>query len=98
MTWELPKQPPERPSEGPPERPPEEDGLYRAVIAVLVGSVMLGAVLTLTGETLFGSRPLANVGLGMAVIAGIAYWGLRLKARAAARRRSEGTTDDRGRE
>ncbi|WP_420345927.1 hypothetical protein [Pelagibius sp.] len=71
------------------ERPPggpESDGLYRAIMMVLVGSVMVGAVLTLTGETLFGSRPLANVGLGMAVLAGIAYWGLRLKARAAARR------------
>jgi len=53
---------------------------------VLVSSVMVGAVLTLTGEMLFGSRPLANVGLGMAVLAGIAYWGLRLKARAAVRR------------
>ena len=70
----------------PPDQPPEDDPLYRAVIAVLVGTVMLGAVLTLTGETLFGSRPLANVGLGMAVLAGVAYWGLRLKARAAARR------------
>lgn len=65
---------------------PEADGLYRAIMMVLVGSVMVGAVLTLTGEMLFGSRPLANVGLGMAVLAGIAYWGLRLKARAAARR------------
>ena len=53
---------------------------------VLVGSILLGAVLTLTGETLFGSRPLASVGLGMAVLAGIAYWGLRIKARQAARR------------
>ena len=65
---------------------PEADGLYRAIMMVLVGSVMVGALLTLTGEMLFDSRPLANVGLGMAVLAGIAYWGLRLKARAAARR------------
>ncbi|WP_299615222.1 hypothetical protein [Pelagibius sp.] len=80
----------------PPEQRPEDDPLYRAIIAVLVGTVMLGAVLTLTGETLFGSRPLASVGLGMAVLAGIAYWGLRLKARAAARRRRDagGDRDD----
>lgn len=73
---------------------PEADGLYRAIMMVLVGSVMVGALLTLTGEMLFDSRPLANAGLGMAVLAGIAYWGLRLKARAAARRmaRSGATT------
>lgn len=70
----------------PPDQRPEDDPLYRAIIAVLMGTVILGAVLTLSGEALFGSRPLASVGLGMAVLAGIAYWGLRLKARAAARR------------
>ena len=53
---------------------------------VLIGSILLGAVLTLSGEAIFGSKPLANVGLGMAVLAGIAYWGLRLKARAAQRK------------
>lgn len=80
----------------PPEPRPEDDPLYRAVIAVLVGTVMLGAVLTLSGEALFGSRPLASVGLGMAVLAGIAYWGLRLKARAAARRQDARKDGDDG--
>ncbi len=75
---------------------PEADGLYRAIMMVLVGSVMVGAVLTLTGEMLFDSRPLANVGLGMAVLAGIAYWGLRLKARAAARRMAQTRAGERG--
>ena len=70
----------------PPQTDPQQDSLYRAILMVLVGSILLGAVLTLTGESLFGSRPLATVGLGMALLAGIAYWGLRIKARAASRR------------
>ncbi|NIA71994.1 hypothetical protein HBA54_25670 [Pelagibius litoralis] len=80
-----------------PDTHPEADGLYRAILLVLMGSILLGVVLTLTGETLFGSRPLASVGLGMAVLAGVAYWGLRLKARAAAKR-AERDQDRRGKE
>ncbi len=77
-----------------PTQGPESDGLYRAIMLVLIGSILLGAVLTLSGEAVFGSKPLANVGLGMAVLAGIAYWGLRLKARAA-QRKAEGDRDSR---
>jgi len=64
---------------------PRDDGIYRTALVVLAVSVLLGAVLTLTGETLFGSRALANAGLGMALIAGTAYWVFRLLGRRAAR-------------
>src|SRR3546814_1274647 len=47
---------------------PHDEPIYRAILAVLVGSVLAGAVLALTGEPLFDSRPLANVGVGMAVL------------------------------
>ncbi|WP_422369257.1 hypothetical protein [Pelagibius sp.] len=77
-----------------PHPDPESDGLYRAIMLVLIGSILLGAVLTLSGEAVFGSKPLANVGLGMAVLAGIAYWGLRLKARAAQRKAEERSERD----
>lgn len=79
-----------------PQPDAQQDSLYRAILMVLVGSILLGAILTLTGESLFGSRPLANVGLGMAVLAGIAYWGLRIKARAASRRAEAATPGDDG--
>ncbi len=75
---------------------PEQDGLYRAIMMVLVATILLGAALTVTGELLFGSRDLATVGLGMAAVAFIAYWGLRLKARAAARRAEAAGEEDGG--
>jgi len=78
----------------PPNPRPEDDSLYRAIMMVLVGSILLGAALTLTGEALFGSRPLATVGLGMAGLAFVAYWGLRIKARAAARRAEAAARDE----
>ncbi len=77
----------------PPPRP-EDDSLYRAIMMVLIGSILLGAALTLTGEAFFGSRPLATVGLGMAGVAFVAYWGLRIKARAATRRAEAAAAED----
>ena len=71
----------EAPDSGDPRREP----IYRAILMVLVASVLVGAVTTLTGETLFGSRALASAGLGMAVVCGVLYWVFRLLGRAAAR-------------
>ena len=72
----------EPPEAGDPRREP----IYRAILIVLVVSVVVGAVITLTGETLFGSRALASAGLGMAVVCGGLYWIFRLLGRRAARR------------
>src|SRR3546814_19409126 len=66
---------------------PHDEPIYRAILAVLVGSVLAGAVLALTGEPLFDSRPLANVGVGMAVLCFLLYWVFRFIGRRAARRR-----------
>mgnify|MGYP007059484725 CR=1 FL=1 len=78
----------------PPERgDPRREPIYRAILMVLVASVLVGAVLTLTGETLFGSRALSNAGLGMALLCGVLYWIFRLLGSRAARR--EGRREDR---
>jgi len=71
------------------DRDPRGDPLYRAILWVLVASVVVGAGLTLAGEALFASRALATVGLGMAAVCGVLYWVLRLRARQAARREDE---------
>jgi hypothetical protein len=72
-----------------PHSDPRKEPIYRAILAVLVASVLAGAVLTLAGEPLFDSRPLANAGFGMALICGLLYWVFRLIARRAARRRDD---------
>jgi hypothetical protein len=72
---------------------PRDDGIFRAILAVLAVSVVAGALLSLTGELLFASRVLANAGLGMAVIAGAAYWAFRLLGRRAAERRGGADPD-----
>ncbi len=83
--------PPEnRPSPQGPRPDPRQDPLYRMILAVLAASVIVGALVTLTGESLFGSRALANAGLGMAVLCLVLYWVFRLLGRRAARRREDG--------
>ena len=68
---------------------PRHESIYRAILAVLVASVLAGAVLALAGEPLFASRALANAGFGMAVVCGLLYWVFRLIGRRAARRHDE---------
>ena len=67
-----------------PSGDPRREPIYRAILAVLIASVLVGAALTLAGEALFGSRALANAGLGMAVLCFVLYWIFRLLGRRAA--------------
>jgi len=73
-------------SEAPEKSDPRQEPIYRAILAVLVASVLAGAVLTVAGEALFGSPALASAGFGMAVVCGVLYWVFRLLGRRAARR------------
>lgn len=77
----------EPPEKGDPRREP----IYRAILAVLVASVLAGALLTIAGETLFGSRALANAGFGMAIVCGALYGVFRLIGRRAAQRTRAGS-------
>jgi len=73
-----------------PRIPPSKEPIYRAILVVLVGSVLVGAVLALAGEPLFGSRALANAGFGMAMVCGLLYWVFRLIGRRARQRHDGG--------
>lgn len=73
-----------------PRLPPTRDPIYRSILGVLVGSVLVGASLTLAGEPVFGSRALANAGFGLALVCGALYWVFRLLGRRAERRHDEG--------
>ncbi len=70
---------------------PRRDPVYQGILWVLVASVLAGAVLTLTGETLFGSRALATSGLGLAVVCGALYWFFRLLGKRRAEQRRDKT-------
>jgi hypothetical protein len=67
-----------------PGNDPRQDPIYRAILAVLAASVVVGALITLSGEALFGSRALASAGLGMAVVCLALYWFFRLLGKRAA--------------
>jgi len=88
-------------SEAPEKSDPRQEPIYRAILAVLIASVLAGAVLTVGGEALFGSAALANAGFGLAVVCGLLYWVFRiLGKRASARvgRRAAQRVADRHRE
>ncbi len=68
-----------------PRDDPQNEPVYRAILAVLVASVLVGGLLTLAGEPLFGSRALTSAGFGMALVCGALYWVFRLIGRRAQR-------------
>lgn len=78
-----------------PQADPQNEPIYRAILAVLAASVVVGALLTLAGEPLFGSRALANAGFGMALLCGALYGIFRLIGRRAQRRHEEKRRDER---
>ena len=76
---------------------PLDDGLYRAILAVLAATVFGGAVLALAGEIYFDNTAMKHVGVGVVLTAGLVYFFFRLLGRRAARRRENSTSDgDRG--
>ena len=83
------------PSSNGPTSHPERDGIYRIILWVLVADVILGAVLTIAGETVLGNPVLSRVGFGMAIIGAVLYFFFRwLGAREAKRRRGPGSSQD----
>ena len=77
--------------------PDPNDGIYRAILMVLVASVFAGAVLALLGDLYFHNDALKLVGVGAVVIAGAIYFFFRLLGRReAARRRKRGDDGEEG--
>lgn len=73
----------------PPHLPPlPDDGLYRAILMVLVVSVMVGAVVALAGELVWHDKGIAHAGAWMALICGGLYFVFRLLGKREMRRRA----------
>ena len=73
----------------PPEPPVPQDGIYRAILMVLVASVLLGGAVALAGELVYKDQVIAHTGAWMALICGGLYFFFRLLGRREMRRRSE---------
>jgi hypothetical protein len=65
------------------ERTMKRDGIYTAILWVLVLSVVVGAVLTVAGEQIFGRREVSDFGFYMALLCAALYVFFRLLGRRA---------------
>lgn len=72
-----------------------QDGLYRAILAVLVASTVLGAVVMLAGSYVWHSEAAINAGTGLALISGLAYGFFRLLGKREQERREQDRRDRR---
>ena len=66
-----------------------QDGIYRAILWVLVLSVMAGAIFAILGETVAQSQVMVRVGAGVALVAGVIYAFFRRLGAKQSKRRGE---------
>ncbi len=71
-----------------------DDGVYRAILIVLVVSVVAGVATMLTGERLFHSPAMETAGAGLALVSGAVYFFFRWLGRREARRRGPEQSED----
>lgn len=63
-----------------------QDGIFRAILTVLVASTVLGAIVMLAGFYVWNSEAAVNAGTGLALISGLAYAFFRVLGRRQAER------------
>lgn len=63
------------------------DGLFRAILLVLVVSALLGAAIMLAGEYFLQSPEVVRLGTGIAIVCGGLYFFFRLLGKREMRRR-----------
>lgn len=71
------------------DQPPPRGGIYRAILWVMVATVIIGALLAVAGETLYQNPSLARFGAIVAVVAGAIYAFFRWLGRRETRRRAQ---------
>jgi hypothetical protein len=69
--------------------PLPDDGIYRAILLVLVISLLAGAAISLAGEYILQSKPVSRAGAWLAIVSGAVYFFFRWFGRREARRRTE---------
>ena len=74
----------------PPKTPPlPDDGIYRAILVVLVISLVIGAAMSLAGELVWHNEAISQTGGWIAVISGVIYFVFRWLGRREAKRQAE---------
>lgn len=76
--------------------PLPDDGIYRAILVVLVISLMIGAAMSLAGELVWHNEAISQTGGWIAVISGAAYFVFRWLGRREAKRRAQRPADRHG--
>ena len=70
-----------------------DDGIFRAILAVLVISMVIGVAVMLAGFYVTQSEAMINAGTGLALMSGLAYGFFRLLGRREHNRRDRGGGD-----
>ena len=66
-----------------------EDGIFRAILIVLVVSTVAGAVMMLAGFYVVHSEAVVDVGTGLALVSGLLYGFFRILGRREQARRNQ---------
>ena len=66
-----------------------DDGIYRAILMVLVASVIVGAGIALLGELVWQQKAISHAGAWMVLICGGLYFVFRALGRREMRRRAD---------
>ncbi len=77
--------------------PPPDDGIYRAILVVLVLSVVAGAAITLAGQFVWQRADIGELGAWIALVSGAIYLVFRCLGAREARRRAR-AADEGGKE
>ena len=73
--------------------PPPNDGIYRAILLVLVLSVVAGAAITLAGQFVWQRPDISELGAWIALVSGAIYLVFRWLGAREARRRVQAADD-----
>ena len=73
--------------------PLPEDGIYRAILIVLVATIVIGALVAVAGDTVLANPAMERVGTGAALIGAVLYVFFRVLGAREARRRAAQRAD-----
>ena len=73
--------------------PPPNDGIYRAILLVLVLSVAAGGAIALAGRFVWQRTDIGELGTGIALVSGAIYLVFRWLGMREARRRAQAAGD-----